>query len=151
MTGINWFALGCRLEEEEENEEEGPEVEVNHAHAEHQNGGTPPDVWVPVALGLGLPLSPDKLCIAVCGRAGASNFLEVCFAGCPPSQWVNNVGRYPRKERQQQNAQEEQETGQNVLLCLTTVQKDRSFVRAPVKSIAVHWCWMVKMYCDVHR
>ncbi|KAK9917406.1 hypothetical protein WJX75_004000 [Coccomyxa subellipsoidea] len=65
-----------RLEEEEENEEEGPEVEVNHAHAEHQNGGTPPDVWVPVALGLGLPLSPDKLCIAVCGRAGASNFLE---------------------------------------------------------------------------
>lgn len=100
MTGINWFVLGCRLEEEEEeNEEEGPEAEVNHAHAEHQNGGTPPDVWVPVALGLGLPLSPDKLCIAVCGRAGASNFLEVCFAGCPPSRRANKVGRYSRKEK----------------------------------------------------
>jgi hypothetical protein len=35
--------------------------------------------WVPVMLGLGLPLSPDKLCIAVCGRAGASNFLEVVY------------------------------------------------------------------------
>ena len=33
--------------------------------------------WVPVTLGLGLPLSPDKLCIAVCGRAAASNFLDV--------------------------------------------------------------------------
>ena len=30
-------------------------------------------------LGMGLPLFPDKLCIAVCGRAGASKFLEVLF------------------------------------------------------------------------
>ena len=32
---------------------------------------------MPVMLGMGLPLFPDKLCIAVCGRAGASKFLEV--------------------------------------------------------------------------
>ena len=32
---------------------------------------------MPVMLGLGLPLFPDKLCIAVCGRAAASKFLEV--------------------------------------------------------------------------
>ena len=31
-------------------------------------------------LGMGLPLFPDKLCIAVCGRAGASKFLEVLFS-----------------------------------------------------------------------
>lgn len=82
---LNNGYVTCRLEEEdEEEEEEGPEAEGNNAHtegnnthAEQQNGGTPLDVWVPVALGLGLPLSPDKLCIAVCGRAGASNFLEV--------------------------------------------------------------------------
>ena len=40
-------------------------------------GASGAHAWVPVMLGLGLPLSPDKLCIAVCGRAGASNFLEV--------------------------------------------------------------------------
>lgn len=32
---------------------------------------------MPVMLGLGLPLFPDNLCIAVCGRAGSSKFLEV--------------------------------------------------------------------------
>ena len=79
VTGLIVFLPWCRLEEEDEDEEEGPEAEHNNTHAAQQNGetGTPPDVWVPVALGLGLPLSPDKLCIAVCGRAGASNFLEV--------------------------------------------------------------------------
>ena len=38
-------------------------------------------------LGMGLPLFPDKLCIAVCGRAGASKFLEVLILRtcCAPS------------------------------------------------------------------
>ncbi|CAK0785595.1 hypothetical protein CVIRNUC_008805 [Coccomyxa viridis] len=45
----------------------------------HENGdanGVAEATWVPVMLGLGLPLFPDKLCIAVCGRAAASKFLE---------------------------------------------------------------------------
>lgn len=43
-------------------------------------GGESSGVWIPLTVGLGLPLNPDKLCIAVCGRAGASNFLEVGFS-----------------------------------------------------------------------
>ena len=64
----------CRLDEEDE-EEDDAETEV--PLKQQQNGAAADDLWVPVTLGLGLPLTPDKLCIAVCGRAGASNFLDV--------------------------------------------------------------------------
>lgn len=42
---------------------------------------------MPVMLGMGLPLFPDKLCIAVCGRAGASKFLEVRDFMLFPLSW----------------------------------------------------------------
>lgn len=64
----------CRLDEEDEEEED---ADTEAPLKQQQNGATADDLWVPVALGLGLPLMPDKLCIAVCGRAGASNFLDV--------------------------------------------------------------------------
>lgn len=65
----------CRLDEEDEEEDNaGTEAPLK----QQQNGAAADDLWVPVTLGLGLPLTPDKLCIAVCGRAGASNFLDVC-------------------------------------------------------------------------
>ncbi|CAL8463740.1 g3274 [Coccomyxa elongata] len=62
-----------RLDEGDEGEDN---AETEAPLKQQQNGATSDDLWVPVALGLGLPLTPDKLCIAVCGRAGASNFLD---------------------------------------------------------------------------
>lgn len=58
-----------------------PSSDKAHFHlcVRREEGGQ----WVPVTLGLGLPLSPDKLCIAVCGRASASNFLDVCTLPAP--------------------------------------------------------------------
>lgn len=44
-------------------------------------------------LGMGLPLFPDKLCIAVCGRAGASKFLEVLYITSPSP--LAATGRMP--------------------------------------------------------
>lgn len=79
----------CRLEEEGEEDEEEDGGQGKAAAPADANGtaAEPAEVWLPVALGLGLPLTPDKLCAAVCGRAGASNFLEVRSDGAPLHTW----------------------------------------------------------------
>lgn len=64
--------------------------------ANGEANGAAESCWVPVMLGMGLPLFPDKLCIAVCGRAGASKFLEVRESShCPTwaglAQWVTGT------------------------------------------------------------